>query len=131
MATLNKRPKVIFSVSKPQRTNDFIIGVRTIIWCVGNNSTIFPSPVPTLDYIAETIASLETAEMLIKVGGESSIAERNLKYDIALNAVKDLLGYIQNIADNAQDEDAAMSIINASGFGLIDTAAKLEASVVR
>ena len=121
MAALNRRSKATLTVSKSTKTSDFIISVRTIILCVGNNSTIFKSPTPSLVYIADTLSNLETAE-IANSRSERHITDLNLKYDIALKAVNDLLGYVQTIVDSTEDEVMATSIINASGFGLTDIA---------
>jgi len=129
MAALNRRSQATLSVSKSVKTCDFIISVRTIILCVGNNSTIFKTPTPSLVYIADTLSNLETAN-ITNSGSESCMADLNLKYDTALKAVKDLLSYVQTIVDNAEDEITATSIINASGFGLTDIATKIKVSFV-
>jgi hypothetical protein len=130
MAALNRRSQATLFVCKSIKTSDFIISVRTIILCVGNNSTIFKTPHPPLIYIADTLSNLEKAE-ITNSGSKSCMADLNIKYDIALKAVKDLLGYVQTIVDNAEDEITATSIINASGFGLTEIATKIKASFIR
>jgi hypothetical protein len=112
MATLKKQPKPILSVDKAKETKNFVLRARNIVLCVGNNSAIFKTPIPTLTFIANTLSELEMAEI------SSNISVRKLKYNAALKVICDLRNYVKSIADNADDEPTKTLIINASGFCL-------------
>jgi hypothetical protein len=118
MATPNKRPKAVLAVTNPQKTGNFIVGARTVVLDIGNNTTLFATPTPTLASVTTAITNLETAEALAHTRVAGSVAARDLKYDVLLKAMHGLLNYVQNLADNAADIPTAISIINASGFGL-------------
>ena len=94
---------------------------------MGNSPLIFVSPVPTLLFITTATTNLEAAETLASTRVTGSASARNLKYDIVLKAIHSLLAYVQILADAAPDEATAISIINASGFGLRSTGSRSKA----
>jgi len=114
----NKRPLAILRMQTIRAIGKFILKAKTIVLNIGNHTTIFVTPDPTLAIVTTDIGALETAEAVAETRVTGSAAARNAKYDIVLNDLRDLLGYVQKIADDAGDENAAIAIIQASGFDL-------------
>lgn len=104
--------------SKLRRIGSFILRGRTIVVNMDNNKGYFPAPSPALPVVTGHLDDLEAAEAVAKTRVAGAAAARNLKYDLVLDDLNSLLGYVQNLADYAADEPAAIAIINASGFSL-------------
>jgi hypothetical protein len=118
MAKSNKRPLAVFPMRTLGRIADFIIYLRTVVLNIGNNLGFFPTPSPTLASVTTHVDDLEAAESVAQTHVTGSAAARDLKYDIVLDDLHGLQGYVQKVADNSADEPTAIAIINASGFGL-------------
>ncbi|MFI5220351.1 MAG: fibronectin type III domain-containing protein [Bacteroidia bacterium] len=118
MAKSSKRPLAVFPINKLRRIGDFILRVRTIVLNIGNNAVIFATPAPPLATVTTGVSGLQIAETTAQTRVTGSAAARDLKYDIVLDDVHGLQGYVQNLADFAADEATAISIIQASGFDL-------------
>jgi hypothetical protein len=124
MSILYKQAQPLVCNINTDNVSDFILEVRTIILCIGNNSAIFSHPTPSLDTVAQALADLEVAEMFVKDNVPDSIPARNLQRDNVLKFVQELYNYVKNIANKTEDQSAITSIINASGFGLINVGVK-------
>jgi hypothetical protein len=118
MAKSSKRPLAVFPIKKLGKIGNFILAVRTILLNILHSPGYFATPAPTLAAVTTDVDNLETADTVAKTRVTGSAAARDLKYDIVLDDVHGLQGYVQNLADLAVDEATAIAIINASGFGL-------------
>ena len=118
MATSEKRPLAVLHMKTLRKIGNFIVKMRAIVLDMTNNVALFPTPSPTLATVTTHITNLEAAESTAKTRVAGSVAARNQKYDIVIDDAHGLLNYVQTIADNAANEDAAIAIINASGFDL-------------
>ncbi len=118
MPKSNKRPLAVLAVNKLRKISDCILQSRTIVLNIGNNPGFFATPLPALFTVTSDIDSLEEAEAIAKTRVTGSAAARDLEYEVVLDDLRGLLGYVQNLADLSMDETTAIAIINASGFGL-------------
>ena len=118
MAKSSKRPLAILSISKLRKIGNFILRIRTIVLNIENSPLIFVTPVPPVATVKTDVDNLESAEVTAQTRVPGSAAIRDQKYDIVLDDVHDMQGYVQSLADNAADEAAAITIIEASGFDL-------------
>ncbi|HKR04521.1 MAG TPA: hypothetical protein VJY62_07780 [Bacteroidia bacterium] len=118
MANSSKRPIALLALSRFRKIGNFILMVRTVILNITNHTGFFATPAPPLATVITDTNDLEAAEAIAKTHVTGSAAARDLQYDIVLNDMYGLQGYVQNLADLAADEATAIAIINASGFGL-------------
>ena len=118
MANSNKRPLAAFRISAYRRIADFILKVRNIVLNIGNDPVLFPAPTPDLLTVTTNVDDLEAAEALAQTRAAGTAAARDQKYELVLDNVHGLQNYVQNLADNAADELAAIALIEASGFSL-------------
>jgi hypothetical protein len=113
-----RRPLAILRMATIRAIGKFILRAKTIVLNLDNHPLIFVTPAPTTAAVTGDITDLDAAEAVAETRVAGSAAARNEKYDIVLNDLRDLLTYVQKLADDAGDENAAIAIIQASGFDL-------------
>lgn len=118
MAKSSKRPVAVFLINRTRRIGDFIIKVRGILTNMADNATIFVAPSPALPLVSGHIDDLDAAEAKAQTRAKGTAAARDLKYEVVLQDTRDLLSYVQKLADSSADEATAVAIIQASGFNL-------------
>ena len=118
MAKSEKRPLAMLNWRALQRIGDFIVKVRAIVADIAANAGIFVTPAPPLATVTTNITALEAAETLAQSRVVGAAAARDEKYNVVVDNVRGLQGYVQNLADNAPNPGAAITIIQSSGFGL-------------
>ena len=118
MAKSSKRPIAVFLINKTRRIGDFIIKVRGILTSIGDNAPIFSTPVPTIASVNVHLDELDAAEAKAQTRARGTAAARNLQYELVLQDVRDLMSYVQKLADSSADESTAIAIIQSSGFSL-------------
>lgn len=118
MAKSEKRPLAVFLTQSYRRIGDFIVKARAIVAAIGSNSGIFTTPDPPLATVTTNIDNLEAAESVAQSRTLGSAAARDEKYNLVLDNVRGIQGYVQKLADNAANEGTAITIIQSSGFGL-------------
>jgi hypothetical protein len=112
MAKADKRPTAVFNA--PKAIGNFIIKCRTILEDVTTNLPTLALPVD----ISTHIDDLATAETTAQTRVVGAVGTRDLKYNIVLTDMRLLRSVVQDAADQAGSESAAIAIINSSGFDL-------------
>src|SRR4051812_2457631 len=125
----SKRPLAIIRTVTVRSIGKFIIRVRSIVQDIGDHALIFVTPAPALATVISDTDDLEAAQALAETRAVGTAAARNLKYDIVLDDVRKLQGYVQELADAAPDEATAISIIAASGFDLKNKGVRVKAPI--
>lgn len=118
MANSSKRPLAVFQTNKVRKIGDFVIKVMGIKTDIASDPARFATPNPPLAVLQADLDTLGTAQARAQTRVAGSAADRDVAYDRVVDDVNVLLGYVQQLADNAADEQAAIAIIQASGFDL-------------
>jgi hypothetical protein len=126
----NKRPLAVLPIRMLRKIAEYILYVRSIIANIGNNPLIFVSPIPHLADVTTHVDDLEAAEGVASTGVKGSAALRDKKYEIVQDDLHEMLSYVQTLADKAEDETTAISIINASGFSLKNRGVRVKPDLV-
>jgi hypothetical protein len=130
MANANKRPVAALQLKKAAKIGDFVFKGKTVVQNVGNNTTYFPTPFPTLATVTTDIGKLETAQTLAQTRAAGAASARDLMYDVVLADLRNLMGYVQQRADAAANAATAIAIIQASGFELRVNGSRVKAPIV-
>lgn len=116
-----RRIIAILNITKLRKINDFINKTKSIVQDIGNNATIFVTPVPTLSSVTGHITALETAQTNVASKVPDAVNARKPKYDAVMTDMRALLMYVQGLADAAATPDLAVSIITTAGFDVKNT----------
>jgi hypothetical protein len=110
---INIRVKATFI--KERRILQFIMQCRTIIFKMEGDK-IFNNPHSPYADINKAIKNLGDAQMMTQVREPGAIDERDVHLQKVLTYLRSCQNYVQDLADNEDDEKKANAIILASGF---------------
>ena len=116
MVKAGRRLLAVFNIRKYLKIGDFFIKVAGITQNIKNNVAIFMSPQPPILTVEANVGLLGKAEIAVQTRAPGTVAARDQAYGQVLDDVHTLLNYVQDLADAAADEQAAVTIIQTSGF---------------
>jgi hypothetical protein len=102
-------------IAFPEKVPDDIVFVGNVVGKMTNNPN-FPSPVPTLAAISAAANDLHTAETAALSRTKGAASVRNAKLTLLYGLLKQLLAYVQGVADASPENGAA--IIESAGFAV-------------
>lgn len=117
MAKDKKRAMAVFNISKLRRLGDFREKVELILADIGGNTTLFPTPSPTVAIVNGHISNLADAQVLVGQRVPGSVAVRNEAYSVVVTDIRNWQRYVQGLADVATFEQAVI-LITSAGFDL-------------
>lgn len=123
----SRRPLAVARKKQIAAIGNFILFMRTLLVNLLDHVAIFATPSPTVASVKTDVDDLEAAEAVAKTRAQGAAAARDLQYDKVMDDLNNLLLYVQTLADNAVDEPTAISIIEASGFGLKNKGVRVKA----
>ncbi len=118
MAKSNKRPLAVLLLKNYRKIHDYIGKARLIVLNIGNASSIFTTPSPTLASVTGHIDTLDNKQAEAETRVTGAAAQRDIAYEAVVDDINGLLGYVQKLADGAPDVVTAIAIISSSGFSV-------------
>lgn len=118
MPMSNKRPLAVTRSHVIRKISTYIEFMQAVVLNITDHPIIFVTPSPALAGVTTRLNALETAQTLAQTRVQGSAAARDVAYNTSLDDMLGLKAYVQTLADNSISEDVAISVIEASGFGL-------------
>ncbi len=118
MAKAAKRPLAVFNIKKYLQIGAFLLKVIGIVQNIKNNAGMYATPKPPILTVEGHLDELKDAEIAVQTRAPGSAQARDEKYDQVLDDVHTLQNYVQDLADEAVDTQAAITVITTSGFDL-------------
>jgi len=106
------------SLKLPRRVPALITYAQGIVTSMTNNPH-FPAPVPALTAVSGAISDLQVAETAALARTKGAVATRNAKRTTLVSLLKQLLAYVQGIADGSPENGP--SIIESAGLAVKKT----------
>jgi hypothetical protein len=116
MKLINKVLKAIAVLKLPKPPQAVSAQAKAILAALGNNPSIFVTPVPPLATFKADIDALDSAETQALTKAKGAVEARNAKLAVVVEHVHDARAYVNKIA-NADPPNAA-AIITAGGFSI-------------
>lgn len=110
----------IAALSPPGPVPALIVFSQSVITKMTGNAS-FPSPTPTLAVVAQATNDLATAETAANARTKGAVSSRNEKKAALLTLLRQLMGYVQSVADANVEQGA--SIIESASFSVRKTTA--------
>ena len=120
MTMTNQTHKPIAVLLLPRTVPATITYAQSIVTAMTGN-TSFPSPVPALATVTTAIGALQSAESTALTRAKGAVEARNDKRAALVTLLKQLLGYIQTVAD--ADVETAATVIRSAGVAVKKTPA--------
>ena len=115
MSTTTKTHRCIASLKPPGPVPALILFAQSIVAKMTGNAS-FPSPTPTLAVVIQAIHDLATAETAAIASTTGAVSARNEKKAALLTLLRQLMGYVQSVAD--ADVEQGASIIESASFAV-------------
>jgi len=100
----------------PKSIPKLIIHANTVVAAFGANTTLFPSPSPSLAQVLAAIQALEQAHTAAQTKAQGAAQVRDVKAKTVENHINGLAAYTQVIVNANPDQEE--SIARAAGFKL-------------
>ena len=114
--TMNKNTHTPIAIlNLPTRVQPVITYARAIVTAMTANPH-FPAPVPALTAVTTATDDLQVAETAALTRAKGTFAIRNEKRAALVTLLKQLLGYVQTVAD--ADVETGTSIIESAGIAV-------------
>jgi hypothetical protein len=113
----NKFVKVTATLKAEKKVSRFINQCFDIIIKMMNNK-LFKSPPVSYDAVIADIEELRKAEFMARVRTPGAVMERDNQRRIVEKHIRSFHRFVQDFADNAENEKNANALIIASGFGI-------------
>ena len=118
MAKSARRPVAVLVLRRLGKLGDFIFKAKEIVDNITQHSGMYDNPVPLPGSVSGSISDLEKAQLRVNKREAGSVAARDQAYTKVLEGVRGLQSYVQNLADNAADEEEAVIFITTAGFSV-------------
>jgi len=118
VTTVNQTHKPIAVLILPRTVPALVTYAQSIVTAMTGNPS-FPSPVPPLATVSGATAALHDAESATLTRTKGAVQARNDKRAALVTLLKQLLGYIQTVAD--ADVETAATVIRGAGIAVKKT----------
>jgi hypothetical protein len=109
--------KAIAVLKMSTKVKSLITFAQAVATNLANNTTTFPSPIPTLATFQADIAALVTAETAALARAKGAAAVRNGKLSVVRADLEALKTYVQNVVNSSNPADGD-SIIGSAGMAI-------------
>src|SRR5688572_28716718 len=118
MAKSKKRPTAVLNIGKLRRLGTFIFKVKGIRANIVANNAMFPTPVPTPATLLTNLTTLDDAQVAVEQRVPGAVGARDEAYSVVLDNFYELMAYVQTLANASANQQAAITIIQTSGYDL-------------
>jgi hypothetical protein len=118
MTTAKKTSKPTAVLLLPKTVPALVTFVQSVVTAMTGNPS-FPSPVPTLAVVAAALAALHAAESAALARTKGAVADRDDKQAALVTLLKQLLAYVQSVAD--ANVETGATVIQSAGVAVKKT----------